>query len=202
MTNWYSENIKTYNRSAVALSEYFRGIGPRTTDIEFALMAAGNPKNPKIVEIGCGDGRDAYEITKRTSNYVGFDPSEEMIKLARQHVPGANFVVADGLNFKYPKVQDVVFAFASILHIEKDDLKAVLDNVAKTLRSGGVFYISSKYAADYSEKIKDDAYGKRMFYLYNADIIANMSKIYFEVVASFNELRGKTKWFELALVKK
>ncbi len=63
--NWDQQNIKVYNQSAQAMSEYFSGIGSRTEDIERGIALAGNPSEPRIVEIGCGDGRDTIEIARR-----------------------------------------------------------------------------------------------------------------------------------------
>lgn len=202
MSNWKQKTVETYNNSALELAAYFKGIGPRTSYIELAIEIAGRPKNPKIVEIGCGDGRDAKAIVDRTTNYLGFDISEELIKIARSHVPGADFRVADAVSFDYPQNQDLVFAFASILHLNKAELKEVLSRVYSCLKPGGVFYISSKFAEVYAEKVKEDEYGQRMFYFYNSDIIGNLGKDNFEVVTTFNEMRGRTEWFETALRKK
>lgn len=99
--NLRQQTVDTYNKSAKELAEYFRGIGPRTDDIDLAIRLAGNSENPKILEIGCGDGRDAKEIVKRTKNYTGFDISEELIKIARADVPDATFEVADATHYDY-----------------------------------------------------------------------------------------------------
>lgn len=131
------ETIDTYNRSAKELSKYFNGIGSRIKDIKLAFGLAGNPKNARVVEIGCGDGRDAKEIVKRAEWYEGFDISEELIKIARQAVPQAHFKVADAANYTFPAYLDVVFAFASLLHLNKTEVRAILDRVHKALNPGG-----------------------------------------------------------------
>ena len=50
------QTIKTYDRSAKSLADYFAGIGSRVADIDVAMAFAGYPDAPKIFEIGCGDG--------------------------------------------------------------------------------------------------------------------------------------------------
>lgn len=111
MTDYRKLTVETYDKSAKELAEYFRGIGPRTNDIQLAIELAGNPPAPRILEIGCGDGRDAREIVGLTPNYTGFDISKELIKIARQHVPQGNFEVADAISYPYPANDlDVVFA--------------------------------------------------------------------------------------------
>lgn len=201
MTDWRKETVDTYNRSAKDLAEYFRGIGSRNDDIEKALKLAGNPTKPKIVEIGCGDGRDAKEIIKHTKDYVGFDISEGLIELAKKHVPGAKFEVADAVGYKYPSNLDVVFAFASLLHLDKDEVQQVLQIVSDKLKAGGIFYISLKFGDNYQEFIKHDKYGKRQFFLYNPEIIKQLAPKDLKVVHAQEETHGYTKWFEIALQK-
>lgn len=203
MTDLKQQTVDTYNRSAKELAEYFRGIGSRTKDIDLAIKLAENPKNPKILEIGCGDGRDAKKILERTNNYTGFDISEELIKLARQYVPNGKFEVADATAYQYPSNLDIVFAFASLLHLEKDEVKDVLQKVLKSLIPGGIFYISLKYSTEYTEKLKEDKFGGRMFYFYNPKIIKELAGKKYEVsyLTDIYTRTGDTKWFEIALRK-
>lgn len=201
MSDLRQETVDTYNKSAKELAAYFQGIGSRVKDIDLAFEAAGNPERARVVEIGCGDGRDAKEIVGRCSFYEGFDISEELIKLAQQHVPAATFTVADASSYRFAKDLDVVFAFASLLHLDKQEVEAVLQRVHAALKPGGIFYISLKWAPEYTSSIKEDQFGRRLFYFYNADVIRELAGDAYEVVDTFRETRGKTEWFEMILRK-
>jgi SAM-dependent methyltransferase len=201
MENLRQATIDTYNKSAKGLAKYFRGIGPRIKYIDIALELAGNPKNARVAEIGCGDGRDAKDIAKKAEFYVGFDISKELIKLAKNHVPGAKFEVADANDFEYPNDLDVVFAFASLLHLNPQEIKNTLEKVSAALRPGGIFYISSKHADEYKEVVKEDEFGTRLFYLYNPEIITELAGAKYIVKKYWYETIGHTKWFEIALQK-
>ncbi|MGH7237367.1 MAG: class I SAM-dependent methyltransferase [Candidatus Saccharimonadales bacterium] len=157
------QTVDTYNKLAKELAEYLRGIDPRTKDIDFALQAAGNGKQSRVLEIGCGNGRDAKYIVGKVDWYQGFDISEELIKLAREHVPGGKFEVADAVNFHYPENLDVIFAFASLLHLDEDEVRRVIQNAALALKPGGIFYISLKCGSEYLEWVKQDKFGTRFF---------------------------------------
>ncbi len=198
------ETLRTYNRSAKELSEYFRGIGPRKKYIERALELAGKEDgSADALELGCGDGRDAVEIIKHCRSYTGIDYSSGLIKLAKELLPSADFRVVDMQNFDYPyRSYDVVFAFASVLHIDKESLKLLFNKVARSLKAGGIFYISTKYASHYKENWKEDVHGRRLFYFYNENLIKNLSKEYFDMVFDDREIQGKTEWIEVALEKK
>lgn len=203
MADLRQQTVDTYNKSAKELAEYFKGIGSREHDVDLSIELAGNPTEPKILEIGCGDGRDAQEIVKRTSHYVGFDISEELIKLACDKVPGAKFEVADASDYEYPTGLDIVFAFASLLHLDKDEVKAVLKKVQAALKPGGIFFISLKYSDEYRKELKEDQFGPRLFYFYNPRIITELAGDGYEV-ANLDKgfITGKkTVWFEIALKK-
>jgi SAM-dependent methyltransferase len=114
--------ISTYDKSAAELADYFAGIGSRVDLIEDALHMADAPDNARVVEVGCGDGRDAVDIVPRVGDYEGFDPSIKLIELANQReLPKARFVKADALSYDYPQGLGVIFGFASYLHLNRDD---------------------------------------------------------------------------------
>ncbi len=199
MRSTRQETIDTYNKSARELAEYFNGIGPRVKYIEKAFELAGNPVHPRVVEIGCGNGRDAKEIIHRSTYYQGSDISEEFIKLAQDNIPEADFIVADAVTIRFPENLDIVFAFASLLHLDKSEVRTVLQNAAKALRQGGIFYASLKYRPEYAEEIKEDRFGQRQFYFYNADVIAELAGEQYKVASTWREVIGHTDWFEIAL---
>lgn len=191
--------IKTYDKSAKELAEYFRSVGPRVDEIERALSLAGTPTGARVIEIGCGDGRDAAEIIKRVEWYQGFDPSEGFLKIARNKVPNGSFIRADVLSYKYPKKLDVVYAFASLLHVNRDDFAIVCQKVKEALRKGGIFFISLKERYKYEEEIKKDQYGERMFYYYNVELVKQLAGNSFALIYKNHYVLGHTNWFRLAL---
>lgn len=198
------ETLATYNHSAPNLAEFFKGIGPRVVDIDRALELTGKQDgSADVLELGCGNGRDALEILKRARNYTGIDYSDGMISLAHNLLPRADFRVEDMSEFDYPEEgYDIVFAFASLLHLDKEEIAKLMPKVATSLRSGGIFYISLKYADQYTEKTIEDQFGIRHFYFYHPDEIAVAGENFFEASIVSQEIRGSTRWFETALRKK
>jgi SAM-dependent methyltransferase len=170
---------KTYNLGAEKLSKKFNEIGPRTKDIKRAFSFF-NIKNPNTLEIGCGNGRDAKYILKYTNKYLGIDISKEMIKLSKKFLPKVKFLVADIENITLPNKLDIVFAFASLLHLNITSIKKLLNKLHEKINNNGIIYISVKYSDEYIEKIKIDEFGKRFFYYYGEE--------------DFQKLAGKTKY--------
>lgn len=195
------QTIITYNNSAKELAEYFKGIGSREDDIELALRLANSPTGARVIEVGCGDGRDAVEIVKRVGWYVGFDISEGLIELAREKVPTGMFQVADVNDYDFPSNIDVVFAFASVLHISSEELGRVFDKLYKCLKPKGIFFVSVKYAPAYAEKMISDRFGSRQFYFYNEEVLTNLAGSKFEIASSERYKIGNGDWLKMSFRK-
>lgn len=193
------QTIDTYNTTATEMAKKFVDIGARVEDVERGFSLVGK-EDPKVLEIGCGNGRDAQEILKRTRNYLGIDISESMIEIAKNVNPGGKFEVVDVENYEFPNGLDLVFSFASLLHSNKENVKNVLDRVYEVLNPGGVFYISLKHD-DYHEGSKTDEFGTRTYYFYTPELIKELAGTKYEPGwEEVNELRGQ-KWFTIALRK-
>ncbi len=193
------QTIESYNKNAKGLAEKFNNIGARIDDIEKGFSYI-KKSNPKVVEIGCGNGRDAKEIIKHTSDYLGIDISEEMIKIAKEYAPDGKFEIADVEDYIFPKNTDIIFSFASLLHSNKDNVKKILERSHESLNERGIFFISLKYG-DYQEKTKKDEFGIRIYYFYTPEIIKELVENKYKVVYSdIQELREQ-KWFTIVLKK-
>jgi SAM-dependent methyltransferase len=194
--------LDTYNTSARALAAYFKGIGPRTDNIDYVLSLL-HTKNPDVMELGCGDGRDAVYITSVAKSYIGIDYSEGLLALAREKLPDTQFVCADMQTYDYgDAAYDAVFAFASVLHIPKEALGDLFAKIERSLRQEGVFYISTKHAESYQEKTKKDAHGERLFYFYCESDIRELALGLFDVVSIEIKPHGDNNWLEVAFRKK
>lgn len=201
MTDWRRETTETYNNLAPEFSKFFATYGSRADDVALAFELAGNPVDARVLEIGCGDGRDAAEIVKRTPNYTGLDIAEEFIKLARTNVAVGKFEVGDALDYDYPTNLDIVFAFASLLHLDKSEVMEVLGDIHHALKPQGIGYISLKYASEYKEHHQQDEFGGRMFYYYNPPLIEELAGEGYDTVHVDRHVKKNTDWFTIALQK-
>ncbi len=193
------ETIDTYNNTAGQMAEKFNTIGARVADIEMAF-AHVSKTNPAVLEIGCGNGRDAKEILKRTTNYLGLDISEGMVEIAKKYVPEGSFVVADIESYSFPKNLDIIFSFASLLHSSKEHVQDVLDKAHEALNEGGIFFISLK-CGEYREESRTDEFGTRTYYLYTPELIKELAGNKYKVLyENMHDLRDQ-KWLELILQK-
>jgi SAM-dependent methyltransferase len=195
----HEETIATYNRAAQAYAQKFAGIGSRIEDIEKVFQLCGLT-NPRVLELGCGDGRDAVEICKRTTQYLGIDASEGLIALARKKLPETRFEVVDIESYEFSSPIDILFAFASLLHVSTQSFERVLNDVYGTLSEGGVAFLSLKAGKYEDSGVVEDEWGKRYFYYYDEVTMRRMAKKYKIATLNHNQ-RGKTMWMDIVLQK-
>jgi SAM-dependent methyltransferase len=191
----------TYNQSADSLSNHYDEIGPREGDINLAFTLSGNPANAVVLEIGCGNGRDARAIIRRSGHYTGIDTSESMIDLARQKVPSGQFRVADALSFEYEGPYDIVFAFAAFRHMNPDELTTVLKQIHASLKTGGVLYVSSNHADSYRSEARNDKYGTRIIHYYNPKLLQQRAPRGLKKIQEIFDTVDGQEWFEVAFQK-
>jgi SAM-dependent methyltransferase len=192
------QTIDTYNATAAQMAARFDSLGTYS-DIGEVIALSGRV-DPVVLEIGCGNGRDAKEICKYTKNYTGIDISKNFIQLAKQNVPGATFLVADVEVFEFQKSIDIVFAFASLIHVPKGSLKKILERIHVALNPGGLVRVSLKYSDAYEEVTKTDEYGARTYYHYSLDDVAELTRQYTILKNEVSDLRGQ-KWIQFLLKK-
>ncbi|CAM8024015.1 class I SAM-dependent methyltransferase [Enterobacter hormaechei] len=98
----------------------------------------------RVLDAGCGSGRDAKAFHEMGYQVDAFDASSAMVELARQHtglpVQLMTFSEIDG------KAQyDGIWCCASLLHVPSSELPAVMQKIADALKPGGIWYVSFKY---------------------------------------------------------
>jgi SAM-dependent methyltransferase len=102
-----------------------------------AMHAAGDT----ALELGCGIGEDAAELTARGFRVFAFDLARTPIRRAVANAPAARFFVAD-LQSPLPVrsgAVDVVVASLSIHYFPWQTTLALVGEVRRVVRPGGVF---------------------------------------------------------------
>ncbi|MBH9536235.1 class I SAM-dependent methyltransferase [Novosphingopyxis sp. YJ-S2-01] len=99
----------------------------------------------QVLELGCGVGLDAAHIVRRGFALDATDGTEAMVRKSNQRFGiGARMMRFDQLDAveKY----DAVWAHASLLHVPRAALPAILARIHAALKSGGLHFANYKLA--------------------------------------------------------
>jgi ubiquinone/menaquinone biosynthesis C-methylase UbiE len=96
------------------------------------------PPNGKILEIGCGNGKDTEYLIEKDLSVIATDISSGMLSEAIKRVPAGDFIQMDMRNLSFPNESfDWVTANGCIYHVSKADFKGVLKEIFRVLKPDG-----------------------------------------------------------------
>lgn len=101
------------------------------------------PDHPRVLDAGCGHGRDAGWLAARDCRVLGLDFAAAQLASAREVAPAAALVRGDLRTIPVAdRAVDGVLAMASLLHLPRGDLSGALSELRRVLRPGGVLAVS------------------------------------------------------------
>lgn len=133
------------------------------------------PAEAKIIDIGCGSGRDAKIFTENGLSVLGIDFSQNLINIAKNNAPSAEFQIMDIETMTFtPSLFDGAWAGCALSHISKKILPSVLQNIHSLLKANGYFYLTVKKGV--GEGLEEDLrYGnfEKFWSFFEEDELAN-----------------------------
>lgn len=98
----------------------------------------------RILDAGCGSGRDSRAFKQHGFSIVAFDASREMCRMASELL-GEEVWQMRFDEIAFDEEFDGIWACASLLHVSQDELPRVLRRLHKALKLNGKMYVSFKY---------------------------------------------------------
>ncbi|MFH1592975.1 MAG: methyltransferase domain-containing protein [Candidatus Woesearchaeota archaeon] len=171
--NVVAKTIKTYEELAEDYYKTHFDINEIKNIADFFIQ---NLKGQKILDIGCGPGRDAKYFSEHDLEVTGIDLTSNFVKMASQNVPNAKFKQMDMRNLDFPEnTFDGIWACASFLHVPKEDAKNTLLGFKKILKPAGLIYLSVKQGDEEKFVEKDEYKGRTKFFaFYTQDEFKNL----------------------------
>lgn len=159
------------------------------------------PVGGRILDFGCGSGRDTKYFTSKGYDVDAIDGSEELCKIASEYT---GIQVKQMLFEELDEVElyDGAWACASILHVEKKQLPDIIKKISIATKTGGVVYASFKYG-DF-EGVRN---GRFFTYLTEesfGELLKTVPELVIEklwISADVRAERGEERWLNIVLRK-
>lgn len=190
MNNYYNENAKAF----------FEGTAYVDMSHQHKEFLASIQNSGKILDVGCGSGRDSRLFKSYGYEVVAIDGAVELCKLASKHI-GQDVIHMRFQEIDFPELFDGVWACASLLHVPSYELKDVLKRIKDSLKPEGMMYASFKYGDFEGERggryfvdLKEDTVTKLF-----TDVGLKIEKMW--ITGDARPGRGDEKWINI-LAKK
>jgi 2-polyprenyl-3-methyl-5-hydroxy-6-metoxy-1,4-benzoquinol methylase len=156
--------VQLYDASAKDLASRYESADMSATH---ALLLRHLPKQGRVLEVGCGSGRDAAFLLSRGYDMTATDASANMVAEAGRRHPelaGRLQQAALPLHAGSPLLErpfDAVLAMAIMMHIADQELTICAAQFAQILRPGGILFVSGSVGREGLDAQRDA--GGRLF---------------------------------------
>ncbi len=131
---FYNNNSESYSQSTIYAD--MSGL----CDEFLSLL----PKSGTVLDLGCGSGRDSKYFLSHGRNVISVDGSKELCRLAGEFL-GREVICSDFREYSPRESLAGIWASASLLHLEEDDIARAAERLSRSLVDGGIFYMSFKH---------------------------------------------------------
>lgn len=157
-------SIDYYNQNA---DRFYQNTAFADMSALYGMFEQYLPAHARILDAGCGSGRDSLHFAQKGYAVTAFDAAHELVLRARAltSLPVRECTFE---SFEDEGLFDGIWACASLLHVSREQTPATLRKLAGFLKPGGVFYLSFKVGS--GEAFRNG----RMFNDYDEDSFRTM----------------------------
>lgn len=143
---------ESYEATAEEFAHNVADLAPMESIQKFVSFLSAKAK---IIDVGCGSGRDAKIFTENGLSVLGVDFSQNLINIAKSNAPLAEFQIMDIEKISFASSSfEGAWANSSLSHIPKKILPSVLQNIHSVLKASGYFYLTVKQGI--GEELRED----------------------------------------------
>lgn len=133
-----------YDQIAADFAAQTQQVSPGLSASAQAFVQA-MPPQARLLDLGCGPGRDLAFFAAHGLRTFGLDLSRGMLRLAKHTTPSA-LMQGDMLNLPLPtNTLDGIWCCAALLHLPRALTPQALNEMRRTLRPDGLLFLSVKH---------------------------------------------------------
>lgn len=181
----FQDTIKWYEDNAEYYAEKIKSMACIAHINRFAKHL---PAKAKVLDAGCGSGRDAKIFTQKGFDVVGIDFVQNLIAIAKKNCPKAKFLQGDFRRLPFENESfNGVWAYAALVHLETiKDAHRALAEFYRVLKPKGVLCVFVKaQTGKVKTAVVSDAFSchDRFFRYYTRGEVGSMlQKANFEII--------------------
>jgi SAM-dependent methyltransferase len=145
--------LKYYNINAEQLCKNYNAVNFHEVQKSISIYLIGAKK---VLEIGCGSGRDANYMTNNGFDVIGIDGSTEMLLNAKDKYPWMKEKLMRAVlpnefpNFEYKF--DGAYSIATLMHFDAIGIDKILKHLKSVLKPNSPVYVSVSGKRDIQDK--------------------------------------------------
>src|SRR5216684_7785384 len=135
------------------------------------LLRKQHKQRARVLAIGCGAGWEANFLMARGFDLVGIDTSAQMLRRARNRVPGGKFSPMSVQNLHFPPAEtfDAIWSTRTLIHVPQALVVDLLASWKRVLKPGGILGLGVNIGESNGWETNEALSGLPMFYHYFAD---------------------------------
>ncbi|MDO4940536.1 MAG: methyltransferase domain-containing protein [Erysipelotrichaceae bacterium] len=140
------DHFRTQYEKLYDSEEYYWGLEPADF-LPLLLEAVGkDPSDVKVLDIGCGEGKDAVYMAKHGCKVTAFDITESGIKktklLADKNNVDITAYVDDINTFNTDDKFDIIYSTGTIQYLFPENIESFFEKVKNITNIGGIVYFN------------------------------------------------------------
>lgn len=141
-----SEYFRTQYEKCYQGKEYYWGLEPASFLDEMLDIINRDTSELKVLDIGCGEGKDAVYMAKQACNVTAFDITKSGIRKANKLAESENVkidaFVADINDFTINDQFDIIYSTGTIQYLFDENIAPFFDKINLLTKVGGIVYFN------------------------------------------------------------
>ena len=138
--------FRTQYEKCYAGEDYYWGLEPAPFLNDLLEVASKSATDVKVLDIGCGEGKDAVYMAEHGCKVTAFDITESGIRktklLADKRGVKVNAFVADINDFNIDEKFDIIYSTGTIQYLFDDCIPSFFEKVKAMVNVGGYIYFN------------------------------------------------------------
>jgi SAM-dependent methyltransferase len=193
-----NESIKYYDNNA---KDYINRTINLDMSYHYDIFLKYLKENGKILDLGCGSGRDSKYFIEKGYSVIALDASREMCAFAEMLL-NQTVLCKNILEMEFANEFDGIWACSSLIHLSINEIYSVLPIILNAMKINSILYMSFKYGKN------SEIRGTRLFTDMTENKIKNIINIYENIVIKKVYItedirleRKNEKWLNVIMMK-